>query len=206
MRFRFFLNALKILFDLSQGGCYSILWLAADLYICQMLNKDGNIISEEVKSRIKKIRLKGLTLSGLQDYFLQIGEPKYRAEQIFNWMYNHLADDFSEMQNLPKNLRYFLSNAGEINTLKLAGSEVSDETGTKKFIFETTEGNIIESVIIPEKKRTTLCISTQVGCPLDCKFCATGLMGYKKNQKIQLEVIISFGYKKASKALISGKG
>ena len=146
-----------------------------------MLNKDENTIAEEADPRIKKIRLKGLTLPDLQDYFLQKGEPKYRAEQVFNWMYNHLADDFNEMKNLPKNLRSYLSNIAEINTLIFAGSEVSADTGTKKFIFKTNEGNIIESVIIPEKKRTTLCISTQVGCPLDCKFCATGLMGYKKN-------------------------
>ncbi len=146
-----------------------------------MRNKNENILPEEAPPPSRKIRLKGLTLTELQDYFLDTGEPKFRAEQVFNWMYNHLADDFAEMKNLPKNLRTALSETAEINTLSSAGSEVSDETGTKKFIFETKEKHIIESVIIPEKKRTTLCISTQVGCPLDCKFCATGLMGYKKN-------------------------
>jgi len=144
-----------------------------------MQNK--NLIPEEVLSPAKKVILKGMTLPELQDYFVQMGEPRFRGEQVFNWMYNHLADDFDEMQNLPKNLRYSLQNTAEINTLTFAGSEVSTETGTKKYILETKEKNIIESVIIPEKKRTTLCISTQVGCPLDCKFCATGLMGYKKN-------------------------
>jgi 23S rRNA (adenine2503-C2)-methyltransferase len=146
-----------------------------------MISKNENILPEEVQPPAKKIRLKGLTLPELQDYFMESGEPKFRAEQVFNWMYNHLADNFTEMKNLPKNLRSSLSDNAEINTLSLAGSEVSEETGTKKFIFETKEKNIIESVLIPEKKRTTLCISTQVGCPLDCKFCATGLMGYKKN-------------------------
>jgi len=135
----------------------------------------------EIKSNGKKVRLKGLTLIELQDYFQQHGEPKFRAGQVFSWMYDHFAGDFMEMKNLPKSLRNSLSEEAEINTLSEAGSEVSEETGTKKFIFETREKNIIESVIIPEKKRTTLCISTQVGCPLDCKFCATGLMGYKKN-------------------------
>lgn len=143
--------------------------------------KNQNTLSGVILSPSKKITLKGLTLRELQNYFIGIGEPKFRAEQVFNWMYNHLADDFGEMENLPKNLRFSLSNIAEINTLFPAGSEVSDETGTRKYAFKTKENNIIESVIIPEKKRTTLCISTQVGCPLDCKFCATGLMGYQKN-------------------------
>ena len=146
-----------------------------------MQSNNENIVTDEIPSSAKRITLKGLTLNELQNYFVKMGEPKFRAEQIFNWMYNHLADDFSEMQNLPKNLRYLLNNIAEINTLTPAGFDISDETGTKKYILETREKNIIESVIIPEKKRTTLCISTQAGCPLDCKFCATGLMGYKKN-------------------------
>lgn len=145
-----------------------------------MQKENDNIVTDEDKS-VHKTRLKGLTLSELQEYFASTGEPKFRAEQVFNWMYNHLADDFMEMKNLPKSLRSFLNDNVEINTLSLLNSETSSETGTKKFIFETKGKNIIESVIIPEKKRTTLCISTQVGCPLDCKFCATGLMGYKKN-------------------------
>ena len=74
-----------------------------------------------------------------------------------------------------------LSHIADVTTLKLTTSEFSPLTGTKKYLFETFEGDKIESVVIPEAKRTTLCISTQVGCPLDCKFCATGLMGYKKN-------------------------
>jgi 23S rRNA (adenine2503-C2)-methyltransferase len=96
-------------------------------------------------------------------------------------MYNHLSDDFNVMLNLPKSLRQKLSEETEIKTLTLFDSEISPETGTKKFIFATKENNKIESVIIPEGNRTTLCVSTQIGCPLDCTFCATGLMGYKKN-------------------------
>ena len=117
----------------------------------------------------------------MQDYFVEIGEPKFRGEQLFNWLYNHRVLSFDEMLNLLKGFREKLKSIAEIKTLEYVDSEVSSETGTKKFIFETKEKNQIESVIIPEEKRTTLCISTQVGCPLDCKFCATGLMGYKKN-------------------------
>ena len=129
----------------------------------------------------KKLQLKGLTLDELKKYFSEIGEPRFRGEQLFNWMYNHLVDDFFLVNNFPKNVRQILTDNCEINALKYVTSETSPVTGTKKYIFETAEGNKIESVIIPDEDRTTLCVSTQVGCPLDCKFCATGLMGYKKN-------------------------
>jgi len=117
----------------------------------------------------------------LNDYFVSLNEPRFRGGQVFNWMYNHLVTDFADMNNLSKELRNKLSENTIIKTLEYVDSEVSTSTGTKKYIFETNEHNKIESVIIPEENRTTLCISTQIGCPLDCKFCATGLMGYKKN-------------------------
>ncbi|MBZ0199951.1 MAG: 23S rRNA (adenine(2503)-C(2))-methyltransferase RlmN [Ignavibacteriaceae bacterium] len=125
--------------------------------------------------------LKGLTLDELRTFFIEIGEPKFRGEQLFSWMYNNLSTDFDEMLNLSKGLRNKLKEQAELSSLFFVDSETSLETGTKKFIFKTREDHIIESVIIPEDKRSTLCISTQVGCPLDCQFCATGLMGYKKN-------------------------
>lgn len=148
-------------------------------YICAMQKEDLAI--ENNKPDSEKIQLKGLTLDELKDYFREIGEPRFRGEQVFHWMYNHLVDDFFLMNNLPKEIRQQLTDNCKIKTLEYVTSEVSPLTGTKKYIFETSEGNKIESVIIPETNRTTLCISTQVGCPLDCKFCATGLMGYKKN-------------------------
>jgi 23S rRNA (adenine2503-C2)-methyltransferase len=133
------------------------------------------------KSSAKKIQLKGMTIEELKEYFEHLTGQKFRGEQVFNWMYNHLATEFDEMRNLPKSLRAQLQENAELLTLKYIDSETSSETGTKKFIFATRENHKIESVIIPEEKRTTLCISTQIGCPLDCQFCATGLMGYKKN-------------------------
>jgi len=127
-----------------------------------------------------KTQLKGLTLEELQSLFLEMGEAKFRALQVFNWMYNFRVTSFDKMENLSKPLRAKLKENYSLITLNFASSELS-AGGTKKLIFETADGNKIESVIIPDEKRNTLCISTQVGCPLDCKFCATGLMGYKKN-------------------------
>lgn len=129
----------------------------------------------------EKHTLKGFTLSELREYFISEGEPPFRAGQVFKWMYGDMVDDFESMNNLPKSLRNKLAEKFSIDTLRYSTSAISPSSKTKKYIFETSEGNKIESVVIPEKKRTTLCISTQVGCPLDCKFCATGLMGYKKN-------------------------
>jgi 23S rRNA (adenine2503-C2)-methyltransferase len=133
-----------------------------------------------IKEKVKQ-SLKGLTLTELKEYFISEGHPSFRAEQVFKWMYDDKVNEFSEMNNLSKELRASLTEKFFINTLSYSMSEISPGTGTKKYIFETNEGYKIESVVIPEKNRTTLCISTQVGCPLDCKFCATGLMGYKKN-------------------------
>ena len=132
------------------------------------------------KQKVKKT-IKGITLPELRKYFMDQGEPAFRAEQVFKWMYGDLVDNFDEMNNLSKLLRNKLSESFSIDALNYSTSEISPMTRTKKYIFETNEGHKIESVVIPEIKRTTLCISTQVGCPLDCKFCATGLMGYKKN-------------------------
>jgi len=129
----------------------------------------------------EKETIKGFTLEDLKEYFISEGEPTFRAEQVFKWMYGDMVDDFDSMNNLPKSLRNKLSEKYDLNTLRHYSSAISSSSGTKKYVFETSEGHKIESVVIPEKKRTTLCISTQVGCPLDCKFCATGLMGYKKN-------------------------
>lgn len=129
----------------------------------------------------KKNQLKGMTLGELENCLLKIGEKKFRAKQIFNWMYNSGVSSFDKMLNIPKTLRNKLSDLYTVTTLKLHSQQISETDGTTKFIFETNKSHKIESVVIPNKNRTTLCLSTQVGCPLDCKFCATGLMGYKQN-------------------------
>jgi len=125
--------------------------------------------------------IEGLAPENLQKELSNLTVEKYRSQQIFNWIHNKLVFHFAEMQNLPKELRLQLGQEYKIISLRKETDENSPLTKTKKYLFITFDENRIESVIIPEKDRNTLCLSTQVGCPLDCKFCATGLMGYKRN-------------------------
>jgi len=129
----------------------------------------------------RKVQIKGMTRKELKTYFHTIGEQAFRGEQVFNWLYNHMVTSYDEMGNIPKTLRNKLNELTSIISLELAEKRVSEESGTVKFIFRTEDSQYIETVIIPEEERVTLCISSQVGCPLDCKFCATGLMGFKRN-------------------------
>ncbi len=128
-----------------------------------------------------KYILTGKTIDELQEFVISLGEPKFRANQIFEWLYDKRVFDFDEMSNLSKSFREKLKENAEIFSLALRSKTVSKSTGTEKHLLATKDARTIEAVIIPEGKRTTLCISTQVGCPLDCKFCATGLMGFKRN-------------------------
>ncbi len=147
-----------------------------------MENMTDSLVENNLGSKTpKKVFLKGQTLTELNDYFISKGLQKFRGEQFFLWMYNHLATNIDEMSNIPKTIRNEIRDEVELQTLDYFHSEQSDTTKTKKYIFITKDSTKIESVIIPEENRTTLCISTQVGCPLDCQFCATGLMGYKRN-------------------------
>jgi 23S rRNA (adenine2503-C2)-methyltransferase len=134
-----------------------------------------------MKSKNDKINLKDFSLSEIQNYMVEIGESSFRGKQIFNWMYDKLVTDFDEMNNIPLKLREKLKESTVISSLKFISKQTSSSTNTEKYLFSTHDGHKIESVIIPEHDRRTLCISTQVGCPLDCKFCATGLMGFTRN-------------------------
>ncbi|HQF43328.1 MAG TPA: 23S rRNA (adenine(2503)-C(2))-methyltransferase RlmN [Ignavibacteriaceae bacterium] len=138
---------------------------------------------EEAKTEepVKKTLLKGLTPKELKDFFAAVGEKRFRGDQLFEWVYGHMVENFDEMTTLPNYLRKKLNLYCELNSLSLVTTQTSPRSGTRKYLFKTFDNQLIESVIIPEPKRITLCISTQVGCPLDCQFCATGLMGYRRN-------------------------
>ena len=127
-----------------------------------------------------KHNVKELSREDLASWLGQRREPRYRADQIQRWLYQKRAASFAEMSNLSAKLREALHEAFMISRLRTLRRDASED-GTAKFLFGLSDGLSIESVLIPETKRLTLCISTQVGCGLGCAFCATALMGLKRN-------------------------
>ena len=128
----------------------------------------------------KKI-LTGLTVKELEDFFQDIGEKPFRGRQLFNWLYVRKAASFEEMTSLSKSLREKLVHSAQISCLHMADRKESPASGAIKYLFELADGHKIESVFIPENDRRTLCISSQVGCALNCRFCATARLGFKRN-------------------------
>lgn len=122
----------------------------------------------------------GLTLSRLEAQIGALGKEKYRARQLFRWVYNQGNLDFREMTNIPKSLRSVFSEMFSLDTLPIAEERPSRD-GSTKLALMTRDGHVIEVIIMPEKTRVTLCISTQIGCRMGCRFCVTGKIGFKRN-------------------------
>lgn len=122
----------------------------------------------------------GLTLANLEMQIAALGKEKYRARQLFRWVYNQGHLDFREMTNIPKGLRTIFSQMFSLESLPVMETLPSRD-GSIKFVLSTEDGETIESILMPEKKRTTLCVSTQIGCRMGCKFCVTGKMGFRRN-------------------------
>src|SRR5688572_9040756 len=111
-----------------------------------------------------------------------LGEPAYRAQQVYSWLYEKRAASIDQMTDLPKGLRDRLASDHEVRWPRVAERALSQD-GTVKYLFRLDDGATIESVYIPEERRRTICISTQAGCPLACAFCLTGISGYRRNLK-----------------------
>jgi 23S rRNA (adenine2503-C2)-methyltransferase len=128
----------------------------------------------------RKTDLKNLSPTELERFIASFGKERYRSIQILRWLYQKGVQAIDEMTNLSKNFRQELKRVCTISTLHpLRVEEARD--GTKKFLFPLEDGNHIESVLLPDKKRLTLCLSTQVGCALGCQFCLTGKSGWKRD-------------------------
>lgn len=125
--------------------------------------------------------IKSIKLADIKEFLAKNNEKDFRAKQIYQWLWQKNAQNFEEMSNLSKNLREKLEKEFIINPIKISTKLISDADGSSKYTFSTHDNLYIEGVLIPEKKRLTACISTQVGCPLGCKFCATGTLGLKRN-------------------------
>jgi 23S rRNA (adenine2503-C2)-methyltransferase len=124
--------------------------------------------------------LKGMTLPELERYFASWGKERYRARQIFRWLYRRFATDFDRMTDLSKAFRALLQGACRVSSPPAERVERSDD-GTEKYLFRLEDGEAVESVLIPDEDRRTLCVSSQAGCALGCVFCATGAMGFRRN-------------------------
>ena len=135
-----------------------------------------------------KKNIKGLNLPELRGFVESVGAEPYRSQQLFGWMYAKGARSFDEMTDLSREFRTLLKKRATLGNLDIVTRQTSQLDGTTKFLFRLEDDLKIESVLIPaeresatEAARLTLCVSTQVGCPLDCKFCATGAMGFSRN-------------------------
>ena len=131
-------------------------------------------------SNMEKTDLKNFTLEELESFIAGCGKERYRARQIFKWLYQKDATTFGEMSNLSKEFRSELELSAHLSSLVPEVVEVSRD-GSMKYLFRLADGNAIESVLIPEEDRSTLCISSQVGCAMACEFCLTGTFKLARN-------------------------
>ncbi len=129
----------------------------------------------------KKINLKGLWIEDLEKMLGNLGEKRYKARQLASWIYAKGATSFSQMTELSRDLQEKLDGIATIDSIRLAKRQLSQKDISEKFLFELSDGQKIETVLMWDGDRVTACLSTQVGCPLGCTFCATGKMGYKRN-------------------------
>lgn len=127
-----------------------------------------------------KMNLLGLPEAKLIAFFESIGEKKFRAIQVMKWIHQYGADNFDDMTNVSKDLRAKLKNIAEIRPPEVV-QQFDSSDGTRKFLIRVAGGNVIETVFIPDDDRGTLCVSSQVGCSLDCSFCATGKQGFNRD-------------------------
>jgi 23S rRNA (adenine2503-C2)-methyltransferase len=124
--------------------------------------------------------LLGLDLDALVAFCEQLGEKRFRATQLYRWIHQRGATDFAQMTDLAKSLRDKLAGCAHVQALPLVSTQRSAD-GTVKWLFDVGGGNLIESVFIPETDRGTLCVSSQAGCAVGCRFCATGHQGFSRN-------------------------
>lgn len=141
-------------------------------------------VDERVEvSDVKKVNLLNFNRQGLRDFFASIGEKSFRADQLMKWIYQHGEADFDNMTNLNKSLRAKLKAQCEIVAPEIAYQQNATD-GTIKFALKLAGGQEVETVWIPETDRATLCVSSQVGCALECTFCSTAQQGFNRNLSV----------------------
>ena len=129
----------------------------------------------------QRIPILDLSYAQLQALLTSWGQPPYRANQVWGWLYRSLVTSYDQMSNLPKSLREQLRQMTRVQLLSTISEQVSPDGLTCKVLFSLHNGNAIESVLMSYQRRRTVCISTQVGCAIGCPFCATGVGGFTRN-------------------------
>lgn len=128
----------------------------------------------------ERVNLLGMPLAKLKAFFVSIGEKPFRAQQLIKWIHHAGVDDFDEMTNLSVALRERLKEIAEVRAPEIVSQQDSKD-GTRKWLMRVSGGSLVETVLIPDGHRGTLCVSSQVGCSLDCSFCSTGKQGFQRD-------------------------
>ncbi|MBS0880505.1 bifunctional tRNA (adenosine(37)-C2)-methyltransferase TrmG/ribosomal RNA large subunit methyltransferase RlmN [Pantoea sp. JGM49] len=136
----------------------------------------------DVSPKNEKINLLDLNRQQMREFFLEMGEKPFRADQVMKWMYHYCCDDFEQMTDINKVLRGKLMQRAEIRAPEVA-EEMRSSDGTIKWAIRVGD-QLVETVYIPEADRATLCVSSQVGCALECKFCSTAQQGFNRNLRV----------------------
>ena len=139
-----------------------------------------------------KIDILDLSLVELQEILVSIGFKKFRATQIYEWLHKKLVFDFDKFTNISKEDIEILKEKFEIGSLKYIMHQTSSDKETVKFLFSISGKRLIESVLLKYNNRYSICVSSQVGCPLKCDFCATGMMKFEKNLMMQYLNLLIF--------------
>ena len=155
--------------------------------------------------------IRSYTIDELMAEMELLGEKKFRAKQIYEWLHVKCVDDFSEMTNLSKNLRDRLEESYEIPSVHMLKRQVSKQDGTNKFLFQLQDGHVVESVLMRYHHGNSVCISSQVGCRMGCKFCASTIGGLERNLKAsemlgQIYQIQKISGERVSNVVVMGTG
>ncbi len=160
---------------------------------------------------IKQNELRSMTLEELEQVVVEAGEKAFRAKQVFEWLHKKRVSSIDEMTNISKKLREHLKENYTLDTLNVAKELISSIDGTRKYLFELSDGNIIESVWMKYKHGNSVCISSQVGCRMGCKFCASTLDGLERNLRPsemleQIYRIVEITNERIDSVVIMGSG
>ncbi|MDQ1362217.1 MAG: rRNA (adenine2503-C2)-methyltransferase, partial [Pseudomonadota bacterium] len=136
--------------------------------------------ADNTTNRIARVNLLGMNRQDMEAFFVSLGEKPFRASQILKWLHQQHVADFSQMSNISKAMQQRLAEVACIEVPEVVVDQQSVD-GTRKWALRLHDGNVIETVFIPEDDRGTLCISSQVGCALDCSFCSTARQGFSRN-------------------------